>query len=499
VPAAVTTRAGGQPSSPDWRPDLGSGVIVAGALALATAVVVGRGVQPAAAMLIVVSAVVAWHRQLFGLHVLLCSLMAVVLFVPVGRYSMAISLPFNLELYRISVALVLLAWMSSLLVDARVRLRRTPLDGPVACIVIASLASVAVNFGRVAPLASAVLKAVTLFLSFVIVFYFISSVVKSVAGIVAITKFIVAGVAFIAFFAIVEQRTGFCLFDHLRSVMPFLQFNGSITQSRWGLIRAVGSADHSVAVGVLFAMTVPIGVALAKSLSRVWWAPTALILIGVMATASRTPILVIFAAAIAFVWLRPRDILPLLPLAVPMVIVIKIVAPGSIATVKSLFFPSSGQSLIASQQTLAADPTLISGRANFVPRLIDGMHRPLLGQGVGTRQVGSDNPLRNAPILDNQWLSLFLDVGMIGLFGWLWLIVRAVRRLGRIARTRGSPEGLLAAAFVASIVGFATGMLTYDSLAFIQETFIFWTILGLGATLIAVHQQTEASGRESTP
>ena len=218
-----------------------------------------------------------------------------------------------------------------------------------------------------------------------------------------------------------------------------------------------------------------------------------------MATASRTPILVIFAAAIAFVWLRPRDILPLLPLAVPMVIVIKIVAPGSIATVKSLFFPSSGQSLIASQQTLAADPTLISGRANFVPRLIDGMHRPLLGQGVGTRQVGSDNPLRNAPILDNQWLSLFLDVGMIGLFGWLWLIVRAVRRLGRIARTRGSPEGLLAAAFVASIVGFATGMLTYDSLAFIQETFIFWTILGLGATLIAVHQQTEASGRESTP
>ena len=163
-----------------------------------------------------------------------------------------------------------------------------------------------------------------------------------------------------------------------------------------------------------------------------------------------------------------------------MLIVIKIAAPGSLATVKSLFFPPPGESLIASQRTLAGDPTLISGRANLVPRIKDGMHRPLLGQGVGTRQTGDTNPLRNSPILDNQWLGLFLDVGLVGLFAWVWLIVRIVRRLGRIARTRGSPDGLLAAAFVASITGFAVAMFTYDSLAFVQETFIFWTLLALG-------------------
>ena len=180
-----------------------------------------------------------------------------------------------------------------------------------------------------------------------------------------------------------------------------------------------------------------------------------------------------------------------------MVIVIKLVAPGSIATVKSLFFPEGGESLIASQRTLAGDPTLISGRANLVPRIVDGMRRPILGQGVGTRQTGDTNPLRNAPILDNQWLGLFLDVGLLGLFGWLWLIVRFVRRLGRVARTRGSPEGLLAAAFVASITGFAVAMTIYDSLAFVQETFVFWTILALGATLIAIHPENDAPARES--
>ena len=203
------------------------------------------------------------------------------LFVPVGRYSMAIPLPFGLELYRVAVALVLLVWMASLLVDPRVRLRRTPLDAPVALIVAASLGSVAVNFGRVAPLAPAVLKGVTLFLSFIIFFYFISSVVTSVASVVVVTKFIVSGVAVVAFFAIVEQRTGFNVFDHVRSVFPFVQFEGSITSVRFGLIRAVGSADHPIALGVLFAMALPLGVALARSLSRAWWVPTFVILIGV--------------------------------------------------------------------------------------------------------------------------------------------------------------------------------------------------------------------------
>ena len=206
---------------PSWTPDLASGFIVACSLMLAAAVVVGRGVQPAAAMLIVLSAVVAWHRWIFTWHVLLvcrhrescCSSRS-------GATRWRSHLPFGLELYRIAVALVLLVWVASLLVDPRVRLRRTPLDAPVALIVAASLGSVAVNFGRVAPLASAVLKGVTLFLSFIIFFYFIASVVTSVASVVVVTKFIVSGVAVVAFFAIVEQRTGFNVFDHVRTCLP---------------------------------------------------------------------------------------------------------------------------------------------------------------------------------------------------------------------------------------------------------------------------------------
>jgi hypothetical protein len=448
-------------------------------------------VVPVAAMVILLSAVVAWHRWILSWQVLLCLVIASVVFVPVKRYALAVELPFGLEFYRLTVAMLLLVWVASLLVDPRVRLRRTPFDGPVALIIAASLCSIAVNFGRVAPLASAVLKNFTLFLSFILVFYFVASIVTSVPAVVAITKFIVSGAAIVAAFAVVEQRTGFNVFDHIRTVLPFLQFDGSELIARYGLIRATGSADHPIALGAFLAMCLPLGFALARSGSLLWSLPTVVTLMGIMATASRTPILAVAAAAVVFLWLRPRDVRPLLPLVIPLAIAIKLVAPGSIGTVKGLFFPAGGtKSLVAEQSKVApADPTLISGRANLWPRLVDGLKRPILGQGLGTRQTGEDNPLRNAPILDNQWLGLFLDVGVVGLFAWIWLVVRSARRLGRLARTRGSPEGMLAAAFAAAIVGFAVAMVTYDSLAYVQASLVFWVLLALSAALVRAHSE----------
>ena len=484
------TRATGRSSGPSWAPDLGAGLIAACSLALAATVVVGRGVVPVAAVLMVLSALVAWHRWILGWHVLTCFVLAVVLFVPVARYSLAIELPFGLELYRIAVALVVLVWIASLLVDPTVRVRRTPLDAPVALIVAAALGSIAVNFGRVAPLATAVLKGLTLFLSFIIFFYFVSSVVKDVSGVVLITQFIVAGAGVVAVLAIVEQRTSFSAFDRVQSVLPFLEYQGKTEVGRLGRIRAHGSADHPIALGVLFAMTMPLGIALARSKSRAWWLPTIFIVIGVFASASRTPILAMAAASVAVLWIRPRDVLSLLPLAIPMLIVIKIAAPGSIAALKGSFFPQSG--FVAEQSSLAADPTLISGRANAGARIKEGMRNPIFGTGLGTRQTGEDNPLRNAPILDNQWLGFFLDLGLVGIIGWCWLIGRSVRRLGHVARTRGSPEGILAAGLVGSIVSYAVAMLTFDSYAYVQETVIFWVVLALAGTLLAVHRETDA-------
>ena len=97
-----------------------------GILSLATAT--GRGAKYIAPIVVLSAIFAALHRSLLKWHSLVGLIVAVVLFVPIGRYSLPANLPFNLELYRLVVALVVLIWLSSLLIDRRVRLRSTPFD-----------------------------------------------------------------------------------------------------------------------------------------------------------------------------------------------------------------------------------------------------------------------------------------------------------------------------------------------------------------------------------
>ena len=263
-----------------------------------------------------------------------------------------------------------------------------------------------------------------------------------------------------------------------------------------GLVRAVASADHPIALGVLFATVLPLAVGLAFSVSRRWWIAVCLIAVGVLATASRTPLLAVLAGGVVLTVLRPREVRSLLPLLIPLIVVVKLALPGSIATVKNAFFPPGG--LVAQQTRLGAeaDPLLAGGRVRQLgPQLRLASRTPVFGQGYGTRQTGFFNPLRNAPILDNQWLGLVLETGIAGIVGWVWLILRAIRRLGARARARPGRDGWLAAALAASIAGFAVGMFTYDSLAFVQEAFVFWMIVALASSALAL----EATGVTREP
>jgi O-Antigen ligase len=461
-------------------------MLVAGGFGLLTAsVVLGKATMPVAALVAVGTALAAWHQTVLRWPAIVGLLVSIMLFVPIGRFSIPVNLPFGLELYRLVVALVLAAWAGSLLVDPSVRLRRSPFQLSLLIILFATFGSIVVNTGRVMPLDSAVLKASTFFLSFVLVHYFVVSVVRSRRAIENVAKLLAAGAAGIAVSAIIEQRTQFNIFDHVGNALPFMQFNGSVQIERFGEVRAVGSSGHPIELGVVLAMALPLGIALAFSSSRRWWIPTAMIGVGVMASVSRTPILVLACAALVLLWLRPRDMKRLLPLAIPLFIVVKLALPGSLATLKNAFFPAEGLVKEQSAYNRYADPLLAGGRVRQLSPMLDEASRtPLLGQGFATRQTGFDNPLRNAPILDNQWLGLLLEIGIVGVIGWAALFVGSARRLGRASRRRAGPDGWLAAGLAASIVGFGVAMFTFDGFAFIQASFVFWILISLSASLL---------------
>jgi hypothetical protein len=84
------------------------------------------------------------YRVVLQWQSLILTLVLIILFIPIRRYRMPGNLPFQLEPYRLFVAFLAIAWISSLLIDPRVRLRRSGFEGPIMLFCFAALGSVAV-------------------------------------------------------------------------------------------------------------------------------------------------------------------------------------------------------------------------------------------------------------------------------------------------------------------------------------------------------------------
>jgi len=111
---------------------------------------------------------------------------------------------------------------------------------------------------------------------------------------------------------------------------------------------------------------------------------------------------------------------------------------------------------------------------------------PAFGLGFATRvtmeTVEPDGTIipGNARILDDQWLGVLAETGLIGFVAFGWMFIRFVRRAGRDAKHDRSQRGWLLTATVASVAGYGAGMFTYDAFSFIQVTLLLFLVLGLG-------------------
>ncbi len=234
-------------------------------------------------------------------------------------------------------------------------------------------------------------------------------------------------------------------------------------------------------------MIVPISVYLTWARGRHWIIASLFLIVGALVTGSRTALTMLLAEFILFMIVKPHETKRLLPLFVPAIVVVHVLAPGALGDLKSQLFPKGG--LIAQQTQLAmnANPELAGGRVRQIrPMVSEASHHPFFGEGLGTRLTGFDTKNRNAPILDNQWLNNLLDVGYIGFALWIWLFFRSVRLLLRRARdSHGDGDEWLFLGLAAAILSFGVGMLTFDAFSYAQVYFIFWILLGLSAALLS--------------
>lgn len=425
--------------------------------------------------------VVSW-RLIVG------SIVVIIFFVPITRYTLPGNLPFDFEPYRVVVAAVVAAWIVALLVDPRIRITRSFLDGPLWAVGIAAAASVAVNPARVSAVGSAtVLKGLTYLVSFFLVTWLLVSVVRDQRTIDMLVKLVVVSGTIVAAFAVVESRIEYNVFDHLAEWIPLLELSNAPQAQNRGALRAYGSAQVAIALGAVLVMLIPLAIYLVRRTGRRHWLVAVLVLtVGALATISRTAVLMLIAIALVYMLLRPRETRRMWPLLLPALVVIHLAIPGVLGTVTQSFFPKGG--LIAEQSANAG--TGSAGRAADIgPALEEFGKRPFLGRGYGTDIVNL-GARRNADVLDNQWLGTLLQTGLTGVIGWAWLFTRSVRRFGGAARREDGPLGWLFTGLAASTTAFAVGMLTYDAFAFVQSTFVMFIMLGLGAAALALPRVT---------
>ncbi len=416
----------------------------------------------------------------------------VIWLVPARGYRLPISLPFNLEPYRIVLA-ALIIFLLLAVHRGRARLEFLGFGGPLALLAGTATVAALMNYDALAstPGDAEALKSLSYYLGFLAVFVVVASTIKTHAGIDTVARALVAGATIVAISALYESRTGYNAFDHLAEWVPGLirEPRTDFTE-RGGNLRVYASAQHPIALSAALFMAFPLGLYLvdrARTRARgiLWGIAAATCAMGAVATISRTTVVMAGAILAIGLWLRPRQVLRFWPVVVILPIVIHFAVPGALGGIYGAFSPSSG---LASDLTTRAGESGSGRLADVDPGLRVWSESPLYGNGIGTEVLTGEAGAAQTAVgaegaviyFDNEWLTTLVSLGVLGIVGTAWFVFGSLFTVGRFASRVRGPRSDLAAACAASIGAFAFSMLVFDAFAFVQATVVFFMIAALG-------------------
>ncbi|MGC5628593.1 O-antigen ligase family protein [Georgenia sp. Z1344] len=265
--------------------------------------------------------------------------------------------------------------------------------------------------------------------------------------------------------------------------LPGFAVDGSFAgvMDRGGFVRAAGTASHPLEYGTLLCLTLPLALALGMSeLRRPWfvrWLPAGLIALAVALSVSRSTLIgVAFGLLVLAPRVPPAYRLRGALLGVLLGAAMLVAVPGLVGTMLGLF------------TAIGSDASTVSrtGSSDVVLEIV-GRHW-WLGHGYGTFQP-------NELILDNQFLLILVELGVLGLAAFAAVVLTSIACAWRSApRPRvAGPGGAPAPAVSHSLAtgpalaaGIAAGSLTlafFDGLSFpISAGLLFLSYGAAGAS-----------------
>jgi O-antigen ligase len=292
----------------------------------------------------------------------------------------------------------------------------------------------------------------------------VPKLVKAMLGLACITALAV----------IVEFRFGTNIFhDWIGPLFPgYVHPQGIGTVDSIGRKQVLGPGVQPLAVALMLTMVLPFAfVNLLESKERrqrlLYAAVVALLIGGAVATQKKTAMVGPGICVLVLFAYRPRAMLRLAPLAVVLLAVVHLSAPGALGGVVDQFAPGSLTTVHTTQDR-------VSDYRAVVPDLADN---PLLGEGYESYNQQEHR------ILDNQYLTLGIGAGLLGIFAYIAVFGSAFLQAHRVARSgdpdRGPPAMAAAAAIVTTLIAGAL----LDFLALPQLPYLFCFIAALAVVL----------------
>lgn len=306
--------------------------------------------------------------------------------------------------------------------------------------------------------------------------------VQSVGGVQQVAAVLVAGCALSAVVAMTQAVGSPVKWADLVTLPGFDQVSStSGGGSRFGLRRVVGTASHPIEYGVVLGCCLPLAVHLVLHAGSRRARQAAAVAAALMALAlpfalSRGGLVCIAISVLVFLAVQPWAVR------------LSTAVAGLVAACGAyVLAPNLGSALVRLFVNDSTDPS-ITGRTDDFP-LVDAAFNasPWLG--------GAPTP--PGWILDNQWLSVLVHRGLVGVAFLAALIVLPVCALLATAwrARRADPQRQsLAAALAGALCAIAVSGGVFDLMSFGQAAMLLFLLVGLSAAVVLPPRSDAAAG-----
>lgn len=416
---------------------------------------------------------------------LLAGFMAMVFLLPIDAAEVKVHLPVDSKLDRFGIAAILgLLIVQALLPRTRERRTRRQMTAVTLAVLIFGalvLASVLLNVDRIYRLGQLTFaeKALGQVLTYLGFFLIVATQVRR-SEVAAFGRFVLGLAVLTALGTLYEARSGYNVFYELggQLLQPIATVAPSPTNIHptfeQGRQIIVGPTKHGLALASMLSIALPFAVIMMQEVkkrrSQIWCLLIICLLLGASLATGRKTALVAPVAAFAVLAAYNRRMLRAAPVALVVLIpAIHFAAPGALGTFGIL--ATAGSSDSTTQR--------IADYSGITP---DILSHPIVGQGYGS--LDSDNT-RWYRILDNQYLDVLFQVGILGLLGYLAMVIAPlVTAHGVIRRAGGRAPPIVAAA--AGCAAYAVVSGTFDAMSFPQAPYSFFFVAGLIAASASV-------------